>query len=101
MIEAAVAAAFMVPLGRVRARSRGAEVAFARQVAMYLAHVGFGMSLKATARLFHRDRRTAAHACRRVEERRDDPAIDRQLHMLEATCADLARGTLTLPQAQS
>lgn len=61
----------------------GAEVAFARQVAMYLAHVACGLTYGRAAQLYGRDRTTAAHACRMVEERRDDPTFDRILDLLE------------------
>lgn len=92
LLEAAVAETFAVPPDSLRARSRlSADVAFARQAAMYLAHVACGLSYSAIGRAFRRDRTTAAHACRLVEERRDDPAIDRQLHALEAVGAELAR----------
>lgn len=91
LLETAVAASFAVPRASLRARSRcRADVAFARQAAMYLAHVAFGLSYSATGRLFGRDRTTAAHACRLVEERRDDPGTDRLLHTLEAICVQLA-----------
>ena len=33
-----------------------------------------------------------AHACRLVEERRDDPVTDWMLQVLETACAELARG---------
>lgn len=62
----------------------GAEIAFVRQVAMYLAHVACGLTYTQAAALYARDRTTAAHACRVVEERRDDPAFDRILGLLEA-----------------
>ena len=62
----------------------GSEIAFARQVAMYLAHVGCGLTYTQAAALYARDRTTAAHACRLVEERRDNPAFDRILGLLEA-----------------
>jgi len=39
-----------------------ADVAFARQVAMYLCHVAFEYSLSRVAIAFHRDRSTVAHA---------------------------------------
>lgn len=101
LMEAAVAAAFAVPVDEVRAPSRRtAAVAFARQSTMYLAHVGLGLSCSTTGRMFHRDRTTAAHACRLVEKRRDDPAIDRLLDMLEGVCAELARGIRTQPQVR-
>ena len=92
LMEEAVAAAFAVPADELRASSRRtAGVAFARQSAMYLAHVAMGLSLCAVGRIFHRHRTTAAHACQLVELRRDDPAIDRLLDMLECVCADIGR----------
>lgn len=57
-------------------RRGAAEASFARQVAMYLVHTGFGMSLARVADAFRRDRSTAGYACRLVEERRDDPQFD-------------------------
>ena len=60
-----------------------ANVALARQVAMYLAHVVCGMTLTDTGRLFGRDRTTVAHACGVIEDRRDDPLFDRALDLLE------------------
>lgn len=92
LMEEAVAAAFAVPADELRASSRRtAGVAFARQCAMYLAHVAMGLNLCAVGRIFHRHRTTAAHACQLVELRRDDPDIDRLLDMLECVCADIAR----------
>lgn len=61
------------------------EVAFARQVAMYLTHVAFGMSLQRVAFGFARDRSTIAHACHLIEDRRDEPAFDNMLDQLEAS----------------
>ena len=91
-MEEAVATAFAVPVDELRAPSRRtADVAFARQSAIYLAHVALGLSCFTVGRMFHRDRTTAAHACQLVEQRRDDPAIDRLLDMLEGVCVDLAR----------
>ena len=57
---------------------------------MYLAHVVWGLNYSAAGVLFHRDRTTAAHACQVVEDRRDDPAIDRVLQQLECVCLELA-----------
>jgi hypothetical protein len=50
---------------------------------MYLAHVAGGLPLAEVGRLFKRDRTTVAHACAVVEDRRDDPAFDRALAILE------------------
>jgi hypothetical protein len=67
-------------------QSRGkAATAFTRQIAMYLTHVAFGMSLQRVAIAFGRDRSTAAHACHVIEDRRDDPAFDDMLDQLEAS----------------
>lgn len=91
LMEAAIAAAFAVPVDELRAPSRRTQpVAFARQSAMYLAHVVLGLSYSATGLLFHRDRTTAAYACQVVEDRRDDPCIDRLLQQLEGVCLRLA-----------
>lgn len=101
LMEAAIAAAFAVPVDEMRAPSRrSAAVAFARQSAMYLAHVVFELNYSTTGQLFYRDRTTAAHACQLVEERRDDMAIDRLLYMLEDVCGELARGIRARPQVR-
>jgi chromosomal replication initiation ATPase DnaA len=83
-MKMAVAAAFDVPPAELLARGRGrASVSLARQTAMYLAHVAFGLSLTKVGHVFGRDRTTAAHACRRMEDRREDPRLDSLLATLE------------------
>ena len=67
---------------------------------MYLAHVVLGLRYSEIGRLFRRDRTTAAYACTLIEERRDDPAIERVLHTLESLCGDLAQGILARPQVR-
>lgn len=89
-IEPAVAAVFEVDIDELRAPTRGsARTAFARQVAMYLAHVACGVTLTEVGRLFERDRTTVAHACGIVEDRRDDPDLDGRLEHLERAVASL------------
>jgi chromosomal replication initiation ATPase DnaA len=73
----------------VSATRRSAEASLARQVSMYLAHVAFGLPMARVAQAFGRDRSTAAHACHRVEDRRDDPEFDARLDRLE-TCLKTA-----------
>ena len=51
---------------------------------MYLAHVVCGLSLTEVGALFARDRTTAAHACRVVEDRRDDAELDGRLDISSA-----------------
>ena len=79
-----VAHAYGVALEDIRAATRRtSEAAFARQIAMYLAHVVFSMSTAVVAQAFARDRSTVCHAIQRVEALRDDPDIDRALGWLE------------------
>lgn len=88
LISAMVASAFCVEPGALRTSNRGqAEAAFARQVAMYIAHTRLGMSYTAVGCCFGRDRTTAAHACRTVEERRENPRIDAIVDLLEQAAA--------------
>lgn len=63
-------------------RSR-AQVAFARQIAMYLCHVVGQLSLSEISFAFERDRTTVAHACHAIEDRRDSPIFDGQIEVLE------------------
>jgi len=98
-LQRAVAVAFDVTVEALQARSRGpADAAFARQCAMYLAHVALGLSYSDAGRLFGRDRTTVAHACRLVETRRDDPGLDRLLQSLEECCEPAALRPVREPQ---
>ena len=91
-IEIAIAAAFEVAMEDLYRATRGcAATAFARQVAMYIAHVSLGLSYRETGRLFGRDRTTAAHACRIVEESREDPRVDARMAAIEDFCTELCR----------
>jgi hypothetical protein len=93
----ATAAALAVPVDELFATSRRSRTtAFARQSAMYLAHVAFGLSLSEVGRAFGRDRTTAAHACRLIEDRRDEPPVDALLGALEDACGVL-RQRLSAP----
>jgi hypothetical protein len=98
-VEPAVAAVFGVDVGDLRGSRRGSpQVAFARQIAMYLAHVVCRLSLSEIGAVFARDRSTVAHACGLVEDQRDDPILDAKLDYLErAVLALLA--ALSLPRS--
>ncbi|MEM1286896.1 MAG: helix-turn-helix domain-containing protein [Pseudomonadota bacterium] len=83
-VEAAVVTAFGVSHGALRATSRGrADVARARQVAMYLCNTYLGLTLTDVGDLFGRDRTTVAHACRLIEDLRDDIDFDLLVCCLE------------------
>jgi chromosomal replication initiation ATPase DnaA len=99
IIEYAIAVAFEIERHDLRSATRGkAQTAFARQVAMYLAHVTCGLSFTDIGRIFARDRTTVAHACGLIEDRRDDARVDRTLDLLEAVVGRLVH--VTLPQSR-
>jgi chromosomal replication initiation ATPase DnaA len=73
-----------VPADEILDLRRGTtETAFARQVAAYLCHVGFEMSLARVATAFGRDRSTIAHACHAIEDKREDAQFDLWIGGLE------------------
>lgn len=81
---------YEVTLREIGARRRSSRrITRARHVAIYLAHVVFGVSLTGIAAAFGRDRKSIAYACRAIEDARDDPAFDAAIAQLE-----LAAGAL-------
>jgi chromosomal replication initiation ATPase DnaA len=91
MLEQAVSRVFMVASADLWSGTRGRpRVAFARQVAMYLAHVAWGLTLTEVGCVFSRDRTTVAHACGLIEDLRDDPVLDRSLDLLEGVLRALS-----------
>lgn len=79
-----VGAARRVALSELMCPTRAsARAALARQIAMYLIHVDLGATLTETAHTFARERSTAAHACSKIESRRDDRSFDLQIRCLE------------------
>jgi hypothetical protein len=82
-----VARDFRLDMAALFGPTRGARrVAFARQVAMYLANTGFEVSFETISRVFDRDRTTVSHACHVVEDGRDDIWLDCRLEALELFC---------------
>jgi chromosomal replication initiation ATPase DnaA len=61
-----------------------AKTARARQMAMYLSHVVFGVSLAEIGEAFGRDRTTVSYACGLIEDLRDDPVFDAEMDRLES-----------------
>lgn len=88
IVTACVAFDFGIDADTLRTTLRGSRrVVHARQIAMYIAHVGFGLSFEAVGQAFGRDRTTAAHACRAIEDSRDDIWFDCRVATLELVCA--------------
>lgn len=82
-IDFVISNVFGIETGALWRGTRGVRnIASARQVAMYLAHVVCGMTLTEVGMMFGRDRTTVAYACLKVEVRRDDPIFDRALDLL-------------------
>jgi len=85
-LERVVAGVFGIDTVLLSVPTRGRQpVAEARQVAMYLAHVSCSLSFTDVGVLFGRDRTTVAHACRKVEDRREDVEFDAAIELLERT----------------
>ncbi|WP_206711223.1 helix-turn-helix domain-containing protein [Aquisalinus flavus] len=79
------ARAYDMTLDQMLARNRcRAWIAEGRQVAMYLTHVIGQVPLSETGPHFGRDRTTVAHACARIEDKRDEDYFDNGLMRLEA-----------------
>lgn len=75
----------------VSASRSAAPVAFARQAAMYMAHVAYQLSYAQVADAFGRERTTVAHACAAIEDARDDPAMEERLDKVEKRMRGLAQ----------
>jgi chromosomal replication initiation ATPase DnaA len=79
-----VASALSVSPDEIRSARRGSKrAALARQIAMYLVHTRLGLSFSAAGLMFGRDRTTAAHACRVIEDKRENADIDAIVDCLE------------------
>ncbi len=92
-----VASVFGVEAVQLDQPTRGrAKTALARQVAMYLAHVGCELSLTSVGRLFGRDRSTVAYACKRVEDEREEASFDRAVTMMERSVRMIVKSSPAL-----
>lgn len=91
-----------VPVEEILDVARGSSGAsLARQVAMYLCHVGFELSLGRVAAAFGRDRSTVAHACHLIEDRRERPAFDDWIGALEDMLRDAPAPGSPPPEARA
>lgn len=61
-----------------------ADIALARQLAMYLMHTHYSRIYSEVGRFFGRDRTTVSHACGLIEEMREEVAFDAGVARLEA-----------------
>ena len=92
LIATCVACDFGLDAAELETRMHGSKrLAFARQVAMYLAHVGCGLALSQVGLAFGRDRTTVRHACALVEDRRSEPGFELAIGALEAALMAVLR----------
>jgi len=85
LCERVVSIALNVSLVELQSKSRSkADVAMARQIAMYLAHTKFRIILTEIGLHFRRDRTTVSYACAQVEDKRDEFSFDLMICQLEA-----------------
>jgi len=92
LVQTIVAHIYDIPAGELSSSTRGCHrVALARQVAMYLMNVVYGLSTNEVADVFGRDRSTVSHACHHVEDLRDGAMFDRHLAQLEHLLREAAR----------
>jgi len=99
--ETAACSALRQPVAGLRAGSLARPIAFARQMAMYLAHTGFGLTLTEVGLCFQRDRTTVRYACALIEDHRDGPPFDLGLAALETGLRELAISTGLLTSAET
>ncbi len=84
LIVSTVSLEFAVPEAGILSRLKGtSETSYSRQIAMYLMHCIFGTSKTRIAEVFGRHFSTVSHACKVIEESRDDPVLDGKLISLE------------------
>lgn len=74
-----MAAGGIVAVGRHRRRS----LCHVRQIAMYVCHVVLQLSMTDIADAYGRDRTTVGHACKVIEDLRDDRAYDEFVSSIE------------------
>ena len=73
-----------LPKADLLAKGRGKRrISQARHLAIYLAHTSFGLGFSQLAPLFGRDRASLRHACRQIEDLRDDASFDAALARIE------------------
>lgn len=71
------AALFNVSGRELRSPGRSPQsVSRVRQIAMYVAHVTLGLSMRAVGNGFGRDRTTVLYACHQIEDLREDEEFD-------------------------
>jgi len=84
LIASVVALEFSLPQAGIIGAGKGtSDRSYARHIAMYMMYCVFGTTKSRIAEVFGRHVSTVSHACKAVEDQRDDPVFDRKLIDLE------------------
>ena len=90
------ARALGVSVAEIMSKTRAkAAIVYARQLAMYLAHVVGQLSLGQVSAEFGRERTTVGYSCHAIEDRRDSPIFDEQIERLETELRERLTTLLT------
>ncbi|HVZ68778.1 MAG TPA: helix-turn-helix domain-containing protein [Rhizomicrobium sp.] len=92
LAQTVAAGAYGVQMDDMCSRTRKGEAEKARQLAAYLARVVFDVGLRELAIAMGRSPGTVCHACRRVEQRREEPQFDFAVEYLEHQLRSAATG---------
>jgi chromosomal replication initiation ATPase DnaA len=88
-----------IPAAEINTARRTTNAAVrARHLAIYLTHITFHWPLHRVAYAFGRDRTTCGHACRKIEDLRENVDFDRRLAELEACLRQAPAHAEALPQ---
>lgn len=93
-IMEAVANYFYIPVEQMISQNRSKDVAYPRQMAMYMIRQELEYSFPDIAKIFKRDHTTVMHACNKIEEERKNSRetedVIKKLHNNIAATADFA-----------
>lgn len=96
------ASAFELTSERLLRVDRGnARATRARQISIYLMHTVLSFPLIKIARIYKKDRTTIGHACRVIEDLRDNPAFDDRILELEETVQTVLKLASYIPEKAS
>lgn len=92
LAQSVAAGAYGVAMDDMQTRTRKGEAQKARQLATYLARVVFNVGLRELANATGRSPATVFHACKCVEQRREEPQFDHAVEFLEHQLRTVAAG---------
>ena len=88
-VRVVVGEMYTLSCGEMPAVDRRRVLCHLQQIAMYVCHVGLRLPLSDIAVAYGRDRSTVAHACKVIEDRRDNRAYDEFISAVERVVAAL------------